>query len=104
MDFGRQMLHLAEEEASLWSTGAGPRPSSLVVAKAHVIPTWCDTIVMARLVNPLRVENGLVELSPQAHLPEGNYIARTLVKVCGEMPVRVLNATHRDQKLTSGTL
>jgi hypothetical protein len=51
----------------------------------------------------LRVENGLVEPVPQAHLPEGIYIARTLVHDNQEVPVRVLNATHQDQKLTSGS-
>jgi hypothetical protein len=31
------------------------------------------------LENPLGIENGLVEPSPEAHVPKGNYIARTLV-------------------------
>jgi hypothetical protein len=38
VEIGRQTLSLAEEEVLLWSPGAGPRPSSLVVAKDHVIP------------------------------------------------------------------
>jgi hypothetical protein len=50
--------------------------------------------------NPLGVENGLVESSPQAHPPEGIYIARTLMQDRQEVPVSVLNVTHRDQKLT----
>jgi hypothetical protein len=37
-DLGRETLRLAKEQVSLWSPGAGPRPSSLVVAKDHVIP------------------------------------------------------------------
>jgi hypothetical protein len=37
---------------------------------------------MARLKGPLGVENGLVEPSPQALLPEGIYIAGTLVQDC----------------------
>jgi hypothetical protein len=37
MDLGRQTLHMAEEEVSIWSPGAGARPSSLVVAKGQVI-------------------------------------------------------------------
>jgi hypothetical protein len=66
VDIGRHTLRLAEEEVSLWSPGAGPRPSSLVVAKDQVIPALCEGIVMARLQSHLGVENGLVEPSPQA--------------------------------------
>jgi hypothetical protein len=73
------------------------------VAKDHVIPAQCEKIVMARMENPLRVENGLVESNPQAHPPEGIYVARTLVQDCLEVPVRVMNATHRDQKLRRGS-
>jgi hypothetical protein len=58
VDIGRQTLRLAGEEVSLWSPGAEPRPSSLVVAKDHV---------MARMESPLGVENGLVEPNPQAN-------------------------------------
>jgi hypothetical protein len=47
------------------------------------------------------VENGLAEPSTVAHPPEGRYIARTLVRVHREVPVRVLNATGPDQ-LTKG--
>jgi hypothetical protein len=96
VDIGRQKLRLAEEEASLWSPGAGPRPSSLVVAKDHVIPAQCEGIVMARMESSLGVENGLVEPNPQDHPPEGIYIARTLVKDRQEVPVRILNTTHQD--------
>jgi hypothetical protein len=78
VDIGRQTLRLADEEVSLWNPGAGPCPSSLVVAEDHIIPTQCKGIVMARMENPLGVENGLVETSLQAHPPEGNYIARTV--------------------------
>lgn len=38
VDLGRQKLCLAEEGVLLWRPGAGPRPSSLVVAKVQVIP------------------------------------------------------------------
>jgi hypothetical protein len=100
VDIGLQTLRLAEEEVSLWSPGAGPRPSSLVVAKDQVIPALCEGIVMARLESPLGVENGLVKPRPQALPPEGIYIAKTLVQARQEVPLRVLNATHRDQKLT----
>jgi hypothetical protein len=96
VDIGHQTLRLAEEEVSLWIPGAGPCPSSLVVAKDKVISARCEGIVIARMEIPLGVENGLVEPSPQPQPPEGIYIARTLVQV----PVRILNATHRDQKLT----
>jgi hypothetical protein len=68
-----------------------------------VIPEQCEGIVMARLESPLGVENGLVEPSPQAHPPEGIYIARTLVPDRLEVLVRVMNATRRDQKLTKGS-
>jgi hypothetical protein len=56
-------------------------------------------IVMARLQRPPGVENGLIQPSPQAHPPEGTYTARTLVQE-RQVPLRVLNATHRDQKPT----
>jgi hypothetical protein len=63
---------------------------------------------MARLESPLGVENGLVEPSPQAHPPEGIYIARTFVQDCREVPVKVLNAMHRETKaherIPSGSL
>jgi hypothetical protein len=103
VDIGRQTLRLADEAVSLWKPRAGPRPSSPVVAEDHVIPAQCEGIVMARMENPLGVENGLVETSPQAQPPEGIYVARTLVQDRQEVPVRVLNATHRDQKLTRGS-
>jgi hypothetical protein len=73
----------------LWTPGEGPHPSSLVVAKDHLIPAQCEGIVMARMQNLLGVENGLVEPSPPAHLPEGIYIARTVVQDHLEVPVRV---------------
>jgi hypothetical protein len=55
--------------------------------------------VIARLENPLGVENDLVEPSLQAHPHEGIYIARTLIQVRQEVSVSVLNATHRDKKV-----
>jgi hypothetical protein len=104
VDIGRQTLRLAEEEVSLWSPGAGQSPSSLVVAKDQIIPAQCEGIVMARLQSHLGVENGLVEPSPQETPTEGIYIARTMVQDRQEVPVRVLNATHRDQKPTRRSL
>jgi hypothetical protein len=77
VDTGRQTLRLADEEVLLWSPGAGPRPSRLVVANDHVIPAQCEGIVMARKEKPLGVENSIVEPSPQTHQPEGIYRART---------------------------
>jgi hypothetical protein len=59
VDIGRQKLRLAEEEVSLWSPGEGTCPSSLVVAKDHMIPAQCEGIVMARMESPLGVDNGL---------------------------------------------
>jgi hypothetical protein len=96
IDIGRQTLRLAEE-VSLWSPGVKPRPSSLVVPRSEVI-------IIARLERLLGAEYGLLEPSPQAHPPEGIYKARTLVQDRQDVPVRVLNATHRDQKLTRGSL
>jgi hypothetical protein len=100
VDIGIQTLRLAEGSVSLWSPGAGPRPSRFVVAKDQVIPAQLEGIVMARLGRHLGVENGLVERSPQTPPPEGIYIQRTLVQDREEVPVRFLNATHRDQNLT----
>jgi hypothetical protein len=75
----------------------------LVVANDQVIPAQCEEVVMARLQSPLGVENWLVEPSPEAHPPKGLYMARTLVRDRPEVPVRVVNATRRDQKLTKGS-
>jgi hypothetical protein len=58
---------------------------------------------MASLESPLGVQSGLVGPSPQARPPQGLYIARTLVQDRREVPVRVLNTTHRDQKLARGS-
>jgi hypothetical protein len=76
-----------------------PQPSRLVVADDQVIPAQCERVVMAKLESPLGLENGLVEPSPEAHVLEGLYMARTLVRDQREVPVRVLNATLHDQKL-----
>jgi hypothetical protein len=38
------------------------------VAKDQVISAQCEKIVMARMENPLRVENGLVEPNPQSNM------------------------------------
>jgi hypothetical protein len=103
VDIRRQTLRLAEEEVSLWSPGAGPHTSSLVVAKDQVIPAQCEGVVMARMENLLGVDNGLVDPSPQANQPEGIYIATTLVQDRQELPVRVMDATHTDQKLKRGS-
>jgi hypothetical protein len=69
-----------------------PWPSSLVVANDQVIPAQCVGVVMVRWEIPLGVENGLIESTLEPHLPEGIYIARTLVQDCREVPVRALNA------------
>lgn len=58
---------------------------------------------MAKMKNPLGVENVLVAPSSQAHPSEGIYIARALVQDLQEVPGRDMNATHRDQKLTRGS-
>jgi hypothetical protein len=57
-------------------------------------------MVMAQLENPIGVENGLIEPSLEAHLLKGLNTAKTVVWARWEVPVRVLNAAHRDQKLT----
>jgi hypothetical protein len=49
VDIGRQTLRLADEEVSLKSSRAGPRPSSPAVRNDHVIPAQCEGIVMARM-------------------------------------------------------
>jgi hypothetical protein len=90
VDLGRQMLRLE------------PQPSRLIVAHDQVIPAQCERVVMAQLESPLGVENGLIEPSPEAQVPEGLYIARTLVRDQREVPVRVLKVTLRDQKLAKG--
>jgi hypothetical protein len=48
----RQNVRLTEEELSLWSPGARPRPSSLVVAKDHVTHERCKRIVMTTQESP----------------------------------------------------
>jgi hypothetical protein len=80
-----------------------PRSSSLVVANDQVTPVQCEGAVTARLESPLRVGNCLVEPSPETHSPEEIYIARALVRDRREVPMRTLNATRRDQKLTKGS-
>jgi hypothetical protein len=62
----------------------------------------CTTWGRTRLDSHLRVENGLVELSPNPHEPERIFIARTLVQDHREVLVRVLNATRCHQKLMKG--
>jgi hypothetical protein len=54
VNIGREKLHLAEEELSLCSPGAGPRTSRIVVAKEHLIPTQCKGIVIAKMKSPLK--------------------------------------------------
>jgi hypothetical protein len=90
------MLRLAEEEVSRWSPEAGPRSSSLVEARDEVIPAQCEGVVMVRLENPLGVENGLMEPSPETSAPEGLYKTMAVFRDHREVPVRVLNAAHRD--------
>jgi hypothetical protein len=60
-------------------------------AKNHMIPAQCERILMARLY------------SLQAHPPDGIYIARTFVQDPREAPVRVLNATHQEQRFMRGS-
>jgi hypothetical protein len=42
----------------------------LVVENDHVTPAQCEGVVTARMENPLRVENGHVEQSVDAHDPK----------------------------------
>jgi hypothetical protein len=76
----------------------GSPPSSLVVAKNQV-----RRDIDGQIGELLGVENGLVEQSPQAHPPEGIYIARTFVQDRRQVPVRALNTTHLEQNLTRGS-
>jgi hypothetical protein len=48
---------------------------------------------------PLRSGKWLGRTESGGPAPKGLYIARTLVQDCQEVPVRVLNATHSEQKL-----
>jgi hypothetical protein len=96
LGLGYQTFRLAKEEVSLWSPGARPRPSSLVVAKDQVIPAKCEGILKARLESSLGVESDLVEQSPKTHPPKGFYIATTLVQNRQEVPVR--------ERISSGAL
>jgi hypothetical protein len=63
----------------------GPQPSSLVVVSDKVIPAQWKEVVTAPLESPLGVENGLVEPGPEAHAPEGIYIARTPTCMKGKL-------------------
>jgi hypothetical protein len=98
VDIGRQALRLSDEEISLWSPGAGPRPSSVVVAKDQVMPANCEGILMTRSESPLEVEISLVEQRLQAHPHAEIDIARTSDRGRREVPLRALNAllTHCD--------
>jgi hypothetical protein len=102
VDLGRQMLRLRVEKVSLWSTQLEPQPSRLVVGDDQVIPAQCKRVMMAQLESLLGIENGLVEPSPEAHVPEGLYIARILVRDQREVPVSVQNANLHDRKLAKG--
>jgi hypothetical protein len=102
VNLGLQTLRLAEEEVSLWSPGAGPWPSRLVVANDLVISAHFEGVVMDRSESPLGVESGRVEPSMEAHPLEGLYIARILVRDRWEVPVGVQNATCHEQSLTKG--
>jgi hypothetical protein len=62
-----------------YDVSVDPLTEEEVVANDQVIPAQCKRVVMAQLESPLRVENGLVEPSLEAHAPEGLYIASTLV-------------------------
>jgi hypothetical protein len=103
VDLGHQTLHLVEEEVSIWSPGMGPWHSSLVVANDLMIPAQCEVVVTAQLRSPVKVENGLVEPSPEAHPPEGLYIDRTLMRDHREVRVWVANATCHEQELMKGS-
>jgi hypothetical protein len=103
VDVGLQKLRLDEEELSLCSPGAGPCPSSLVVAKENVIRSQREGEMMARMEITPGVENGLVEPNPQAHQPEGIQITRTVIQDRQEIPVRIVYTTHGDQNLTRGS-
>jgi hypothetical protein len=52
---------------------------------------------------PLGVENGLTELRPQPHAPEGLYIASTLIQDHWDVSTMVLNVTRYRQELRKGS-
>jgi hypothetical protein len=77
----------------------GPWPSSLVVVNDWIIPAQCEGEMMVLLENPLRINHDLVELNPEAHAPEGLYIASTLIRDRQKVAVCVLNVNPRDENL-----
>jgi hypothetical protein len=57
---------------------------------------------MARLEIPLGAGDVLIEPSWKAHIPEGIYEARTLVRDRREVPIRIMNTTICAQTLAKG--
>jgi hypothetical protein len=104
VDIWRQIQRLAKEELMPQNLGVRTHPPSLLLANDLVIPAQCEGVAIARLESPLGVENDLKEPNPDGRSPEGFYSARTLVRDRREVPVRILKATRRDQKLTKGFL
>jgi hypothetical protein len=91
------MLRLREEEICLWRSRVESWSFVFVVASNRVIPARCERVVMARLESHFGAENDLIEPGWENHIPEGSYIAGTLVQDRREVPVRFLNTTCRDQ-------
>jgi hypothetical protein len=53
-------------------------------------------------MQPPWVKDGLIEPTPNAHIPEGIYIARIQARGCREVPVKVTYAANHDQILAKG--
>jgi hypothetical protein len=52
-------------------SGAGPLPCRVIVAEYKLIPPQFGVVIMAGLESTLKVENGLVEPSPESYAREG---------------------------------
>jgi hypothetical protein len=59
-----------------------------------------EGVVIFCLENHFILESGPIDPNLEVHATEGFYIAKTLLGGRREIPVMVLNATLRDQKLT----
>jgi hypothetical protein len=59
-------------------------------------------VVMARIEAPIGAANVLIEPSPKT-AREGQYTARTLVRVRPRVHVRIMNVTNQYQVLSDGT-
>jgi len=102
VELGRHLLRLGQEEVRLWNSGVRPTSSRLSLVSDKVVPAQCEKVVMARIEAPMGAANVLVEPSPKT-AREGQYTARTLVRVRPRVHVRIMNVTNQYQVLSDGT-